>query len=274
MRVIDFLSLVGFKAKIKEYGFELVSVNLPTEGNFQLAQWLHPMAGKMLVFPDEIESIKKFLKPGDVAIDIGAYTGDTAIPMAIVTGGSGAVLALEPNKHIFKVLEKNAELIREKGNIIPLPFAATPEDCTMNFEYSDSGFCNGGYHEGISKWKHGHAHTLEVEGKNLEKFLHENYSHLISRIKYIKVDAEGYDCTVLESLATIIEKQKPYLRVEVFKHSELNYRKRLYYFLKKYNYQIYYFGGTANYKGQLIEECDLMKWHHYDMFAIPQDVVE
>ncbi len=270
MRVIDFTSLLGFKPKTKEYGIKTITINLPLEGSLELAQWLHPHSGKINILQEEINCLKTFINPDDVVIDIGAYTGDTAMPLAIVTGTSGAVLALEPNKYVFKVLEKNAALLRHKGNIIPLPFAATPTNCEMEFEYSDSGFCNGGFHEGISKWKHGHAYKLKVEGKNLVAYLKENHSDLLSRIRYVKVDAEGFDCTVLESISEIIETQKPFIRVEVFKHSDLKYRNRLYNFLKNYNYSIHYFGGSTNYKGPLIEESDLMNWSHYDLFAIPK----
>jgi FkbM family methyltransferase len=245
-------------------------MQLPIDGELQLAQWLHPKSGSIRVSQEEINELRRFLKPGDVAIDIGAYTGDTAIPMAIAVGKSGTVFALEPNKYVFPVLEKNSQLVSEKGNIVPLPFAATPTDTTMEFEYSDPGFCNGGFHEGISQWKHGHIYKLQVEGKNLADYLQQHHSSLIPRIRYIKVDAEGFDCAVLESISGIIDKQRPFIRVEVFKHSDLNYRKRLYKFLKNFNYEINLFGGNADYKSQPVAEEDLMKWKHYDLFATPK----
>jgi len=62
-------------------------------------------------------------------------------------------------------LKKNAELNAATTNIIPLMFAATPEDAEMEFQYSDSGYCNGGRFEGMSKWLHGHAFKLGVQGK-------------------------------------------------------------------------------------------------------------
>lgn len=267
MKLKDLPYLLGFQPKIKKYGFETTDFNLPHDGKLTVAHWLHPKAGKAEIQQADIDALRSFLKPGDVAIDIGAYTGDTAIPMAIALGKTGTVLALEPNKYVFPVLEKNAELVRDKGNIIPLPFAATPTDCSMEFEYSDPGFCNGGFHEGISKWKHAHMYKLQVQGKNFTNYLEENHKNLINSIRYIKVDAEGFDCAVLESLSTIISRQKPAIRVEVFKHSDLIYRKRLYHFLKNHNYRIFYFGGVSDYRGQLISEEDLMKWKHYDMFA-------
>jgi FkbM family methyltransferase len=270
MRLKDIPILLGIKPKAREYGYENVVVRLPADGELTLAQWQHPKAGKIGVSQEEIDALRFFLKAGDVAIDIGAYTGDTAIPMALAVGASGTVLALEPNRYVFPVLEKNSEFMKGKGNIIPLPFAATPTDCSMEFEYSDPGFCNGGFHEGISQWKHGHGYKLKVEGKNLSNYLYQHYSKLIPGIRYIKVDAEGFDCAVLESISEIIEKQRPFIRVEVFKHSDFPYRKRLYNFLKKYNYVAYLFGSTTEYKGQLVMEDDLMKWKHYDLFAIPK----
>ena len=271
MQLKDILFLFGIKSKTREYGFSTETIKLPIDGELTIAQWQHPKSAKIEISLDEINSLRLFLKPGDAAIDIGAHSGDTAIPVALATGVSGTVLALEPNKYVFKILEKNSELTRNKGNIIPLPFAATPDDCTMEFEYSDPGFCNGGFHEGISKWKHGHNYKLQVDGKNLTKYLHLHYSSLISAIRYIKVDAEGFDCAVLESISEIIEKQNPFIRVEVYKHSDLSYRKRLYSFLKKFNYQIHLFGGAKNYAGQLVTEGNLMNWKHYDLFAIPAE---
>ena len=269
MRLKDIPILFGIKPKTRKYGIDIVNVHLPVDGDFSLAQWRHPKSGKIGVDQKEINELRSFLKPGDVAIDIGAYVGDTAIPMAVAVGKSGKVLALEPNKYVFEVLKKNAELTSSKGNIIVLPFAATPSDTQMEFEYSDPGFCNGGFHEGISQWKHGHVYKLEVQGRNLTSYLKQNFRELIPSIRYIKVDAEGFDLAVLESISEIIETQKPFIRVEVFKHTDINYRKKLYAFLKRFNYNVHLFGGHTNYKDQPINEDDLMKWKHYDLFAIP-----
>jgi FkbM family methyltransferase len=39
-------------------------------------------------------------------IDIGTYTGDTTVPMALAVGKGGIVLGLEPNQYVYKILEK------------------------------------------------------------------------------------------------------------------------------------------------------------------------
>lgn len=269
MNFRDLFYMIGFKPRTRTYGYSQNSYVLPGYGKLETADWLHPKAGKTVVDVQMINALKTFLRQGDVALDIGAYTGDTAIPMALAVGRQGWVFAVEPNPYVLPVLEKNASLNKQLTNIIPLNFAATPDDCEMQFEYSDPGFCNGGFHENISQWKHGHLFKLKVKGKNLYTYLKENYPSLIDRIRYIKIDAEGFDCTVLETLEDLVNRVKPYLRVEVFKKSELPYRLRLYKFLKRHGYTVYHTPDAYHYKGEMISEDNLMKWQHYDVFAEP-----
>jgi FkbM family methyltransferase len=180
------------------------------------------------------------------------------------------VFALEPNKYVYPVLERNSQLNLDKTNITPFMFAATPEDCKMTFEYSDSGFCNGGYHEGISKWQHGHAFNLEVEGKNLETFLRTNFPDSISKIKYIKIDAEGYDLSIIKSLIELIKECKPYLSVEVFKKLNKEQRKELFNTLSSLGYLFYKIESETNFKGIEINELNFYDWKHFDMFCVPK----
>jgi tRNA A58 N-methylase Trm61 len=51
-----------------------------------------------------IDELRKYLRPGDTAIDIGAQVGDTTVPMAFAVGKEGCVFGLEPNDHTFAVL--------------------------------------------------------------------------------------------------------------------------------------------------------------------------
>lgn len=116
-----------------------------------------------------------------MAIDIGAHTGDSTVPIALAVGKTGCILALEPNKYVFSILEKNSELNKDKTNIVPLMFAATEEDGEFEFNYSDAGFCNGGFHAGVRKMRHAHAFSLKVQAKNLLSFLQAEYSELIQK---------------------------------------------------------------------------------------------
>lgn len=92
-----------------------------------------------------LDFFRQYSKSSGLAIDIGAHTGDTTVPMALAIGPKGTVLAFEPNPHVFRVLQKNSELNRSKTNIVPLCFAATDHDGEFEFNYSDASYCNGGF---------------------------------------------------------------------------------------------------------------------------------
>jgi FkbM family methyltransferase len=272
MKPKEILYLLGYKPKSQKFGYTISHFDFPVDGPVDYAQWLHPGETKKVLTQSSVDELRRFLKTGDVAIDIGAHTGDTSIPMALAVKKSGCVLALEPNPFVFDVLKKNCELNPEKTNIIPLKFAATPGDGNFVFEYSDSGFCNGGLHEGISKWIHGHAFQLQVVGKNLRNFLQKEHPSLIPRIRYIKVDAEGYDFTILQSLRSLLSECRPFVKAEVFKRTRSELRIKMYQLLRNLEYELYRVENESNYRGDRLSEQDLTKWRHYDIFCVPAEL--
>jgi FkbM family methyltransferase len=261
--------LLGIRPKPQVYGFEVATFELPKEGTIRYAQWLHPKESKKVIEQAVVDELRKYLSPGDVAIDIGAHTGDTTVPMALAVGPHGTVLALEPNPYVFPVLKKNAELNPGKTSIVPLMFAAMPEPGDSYFEYSDSGFCNGGLHEGVSKWRHGHVFKLKVRGENLESYLAEHHPSLVPRVRLLKVDAEGYDYQVLASLKNLITAQKPYIKAEVFKLLSLAQRERLFDFLTGLGYRVHVIESDTKLLGAELTRADLMLRRHYDVFCVP-----
>ena len=270
MKPREFFCMLGIRPKPKTYPYEVVTFELPKDGQIHYAQWLHPGETKKLIRQEVVEELRKFVAPGDVAIDIGAHTGDTTIPIALAAGREGCVLALEPNPYVFPVLEKNSELNPSKATIVPLMIAATPEAGEFYFEYSDAGFCNGGLHAGISKWRHGHSFKLRVCGENLQSYIAEYFPALAARVRFLKVDAEGYDYQVLASLKDLISTQKPFIKAEVFKLLNLGQRERLYDILVELGYDVFLVRSEDCYIGARLHRQDLMTRRHYDVFCIPR----
>lgn len=271
MKLKDIVYLLGLKPRPRRYGAEVRSFALPKDGTVEYAQWLHPRETPKIPDQASIDELRTFLRPGDVAIDIGAHTGDTTLPMALAVGPTGRVIALEPNSYVFPVLERNAALNPGRTAIVPLMIAATPEDGPIEFEYSDSGFCNGGRHDGISKWRHAHAFRLVVEGRNLERLLRREHPTLIPRIRYIKVDTEGFDHAVVSSLEGLIRETRPYLRVEVFKHTTAEQRSAFLGYLEQLGYRLHRAEGESRLLGDPITPADGMRWKHFDVFGVPVD---
>jgi FkbM family methyltransferase len=259
--------LLGLQPGPKTYAHKLKKFDLPSDGIIEYAQWLHPHETEKEITQQSVNDLRKFLSPGDVAIDIGAHTGDSTVPIALAVGKTGCVFALEPNRYVFPVLKKNAELNTAATNIIPLMFAATPEDAEMEFQYSDSGYCNGGRFEGMSKWLHGHAFKLGVQGKNLQSFLKGMYPQLVPKIRYIKIDTEGYESVVLQSLASLILECKPFMKVEVYRKLDDQQRRALYRSIAGYGYAIHKIDEDGGYFGEILAEQDLNKWRHFDIFC-------
>lgn len=270
MKLKELPYFFGLQPGPKTYAYKVKRFDLLNDGLVEYAQWLHPSETEKEITQASVDALRKFLSPGDVAIDIGAHTGDSTIPIALAVGKQGCVLAVEPNRYVLPVLQKNSELNAEKTNIIPLSFAATPEDAELEFSYSDSGYCNGGRFEGMSKWLHGHAFKLKVQGKNLQAFLQVNYPALIARIRYIKTDTEGYERVVLQSVSQLIAQSKPFLKVEVYRKLDDAQRRVLFRTIAQLGYEVRQIASEADYFGEILGEEGMNKWRHFDIFCVPQ----
>jgi len=271
MKAREFAGLLGFQSKLRTYGFEICVFDLPGDGRVEYAQWLHPGESRKAISQEVVDELRRFLKPGDVAIDIGAHSGDSTVPIGLAVGNTGCVLALEPNRFVFPVLEKNSQLNTDKTRIVPLMFAATPGDGEFEFEYSDSGLCNGGRHEGISRWRHAHAFKLRVAGKNLETYLKTQVPQLLPKLSFIKVDAEGYDMRILQSLSTVIAECRPFIKAEVYKHTNPVQRDEFFQFFAGHRYAVHRVESDSCYRGQALSGSDMMKWRHFDVFCTPEE---
>ncbi len=269
MKLKELAYLLGLQPRLKTYGFKVKSFDLPKDGKIEYAQWLHPKDRGTEIKQASVDALRKFLSPGDVAIDIGAHSGDSTIPIALAVGKAGCVLALEPNRYVFPVLKKNSELNTEKTRIIPLMFAATPEDAEMEFQYSDSGFCNGGRFQGMSRWIHGHAFKLKVQGRNLHSYIHKEFPELLPRIRFIKIDTEGYESEVLRSLDSLLSTCRPFLKVEVYRKLDDTQRRDLYRLISAHHYVIHKIADDGYQKGEALAEQDISNWRHFDIFCVP-----
>jgi tRNA G46 methylase TrmB len=66
-------------------------------------------------------------KEGDVVIDVGAYTGDTALIFSRLVGEKGRVIAFEPDSYCFQKLVKNIKALRLK-NVVALKKIALEQE--------------------------------------------------------------------------------------------------------------------------------------------------
>lgn len=263
------------KSTFKEYGYEIKDYEIDHIGKIQYAQWLHPFEKAKDFTYDHVFFYKKLCQKGDMIVDIGAHTGDTTVPMSLAVGKEGLVLGIEPNKYVYKILEKNSELNKEKSNITPLCFAATEEDGEFTFNYSDASFCNGGFLSQIENSAHKHNYELKVEGKNLQNYLNENHQNRLDKCSLIKIDAEGYDKEILKTIPEILNEQKPALMVECYKKLIQSERDELFEVLNDYGYDLFFLEDfEAKSELKQIHKNNMNDEKHFEILGLHRSKLE
>jgi FkbM family methyltransferase len=256
----------------QEYPYKLDSFQLKDEGKIEFANWDNPLVEQKVVSQEMVDFYKKFIKKGDLVIDIGANIGDTTVPMALAAGGTGTTLGFDPNPYVFKILEKNATLNVGKQNIIPLLNAISVDDDEFFYISSEASFANGA----ISPTKesiHGNfVYPNKIKGINLLQFLEKEYPQQLPNFSFIKIDTEGYDKEILKSIADLIEKYKPVIVAESFGDSSRDAKVELYEVINRHGYDIFYF-EDFNINAEIIKienKFDIANWEKtINVYAVP-----
>jgi FkbM family methyltransferase len=225
----------------REYPAKINVFDLKDEGKIEFANWDNPLVTPKIVSQEMVDFFKKFIKKGDLVIDIGANIGDTTVPMALAAGSSGTTLGFDPNPYVYRILETNASLNREKQNIVPLLYAITVKDEDFYYVSSEASFSNGA----ISPTKNSvHGKFIfpeKIKGINLLVLLEQRYSERLKQFSFIKIDTEGYDKEIIKSIPDLIEKYKPTIVAESFGDNTPEEKVELYNVIKQHGYEIFYF---------------------------------
>lgn len=138
-----------------------------------------------------------------VAVDVGAYNGDTAEELIELCRNIEKIYALEPDRRNFRKLSTYAETEKK---VIPVNAAAWNENTTLIFD--DSGNRNAGLDEDGSSRRH-----AEVDAVALDSFIKE-------KVDYIKYDVEGAEKQAIDGTAKTIKKYHPDLLISVYHRTE------------------------------------------------------
>ena len=196
-------------------------------------EWNHPREGsrslRSMVDDAVASHWPRFIRPGSTCIDIGAHSGDTAIPMGLFSfdkrsNKRGTVVAVEPNPDVSDILELNLELNFDISDFRLVKAAITRENIS-EIELADHGNanCNGGILEG------GYSDALRARlasaaqvkytarGITLETMFAELGAGFEPQsLSFVKIDCEGYDKEIIRSSQTILNDIRPVLFVEWF----------------------------------------------------------
>ena len=251
----------------QEFGHEVRTLAVPGHGDISYAHWLNPFVYAPWIGEGQLAWFERFISPGDLVVDIGANVGDTTIPMALATGPTGTVLALEPNPRTFEILAINATLNPDKTHIVPLNCAATARDGEFYYHSSEATFSNGGLSD-IDRSKHGrYALENKVRGVNLAAYLRTHHLDALPSLSLIKIDTEGNDLEVILSLADIIFEYRPVVMFECFKRLTKSERFGLFDIFDRESYSLY----NTDTSTVPLRRTDMTKWRHFDVVAEPRN---
>ncbi|WP_425229446.1 FkbM family methyltransferase [Sphingomonas sp.] len=149
------------------------------------------------------------IRPGSVVIDLGAYSGLTAIAFSKAAGPTGRVIALEPDPMNFRAAAYNlATHARVNGldNITLLPWAASDADGQMAM--SSEGTMGSALVSIVGGYR---GATVSVEARTLDSIARH---HELAAVDFVKIDIEGAEEMVVRASSAFLAKYRPRLLIE------------------------------------------------------------
>ena len=220
-------------------------------------------------YENMLEAIYRvLLQNGDIAIDIGAHTGRHTFPMLEAVGTTGKVIAFEPLEFAYAELQRRAghDIDSHKSTLVAYNLALGEEEGAVQFVYTPdfpeySGFKERIYHDDSIR-----KETIKVQVRRLD-----SYSATIGgKVRYIKVDAEGGELTILRGGLEIIKESLPVISFELGDSSLINYAYSsadYFEFFDSLGYNLFSIYGLPLSKNQFIAACS--EQFYWDYIAIP-----
>jgi FkbM family methyltransferase len=168
---------------------------------------INDFVGRSIFFLGDLDPkiswvIDRFVRPGDVALDIGANLGVISLRLAERVGSSGQVHSFEPNPAMLSYLK--CTLDANPGLPIKVhPIALGKEEANLVLSIPQS---NAGSASLVNGAADGSVTKVEVPVRRLADFAAE---HRLERIDFMKIDVEGFETEVLEGGKDLIARLRP-----------------------------------------------------------------
>lgn len=156
--------------------------------------------------PAITQQIRKHVKPGMTAFDLGANLGWYTTMIAELVGDSGFVHGFEPTPRTFSRLKQNIELngLNQRVRINQLALGDSEGPVSMSLE---DGMPDG--HAAVSNESDGY----QVEQITLDRYLSEQK---IESVDFLKVDIEGSELGMFKGAERLFNQEKlPIMVVEM-----------------------------------------------------------
>lgn len=182
--------------------------------------------------------VAKFLKPGDIAIDVGANGGNWTFDLLKCVGESGQVYAFEADPYYALATKHLFQIMRWKGiTLFDFGLSDKEEDVPLRVVEDDGIRHTGGSFIDKDADQTDIGVTF-VKLKTLDSMV-EEYPRLLET-GVIKCDVEGFELFVFKGAIGTIEKARPVVVLEVGHYEKHGYsNEELFDLFKQRNYQAF-----------------------------------
>ncbi len=150
--------------------------------------------------PMTVDTISRTIRPGDVAVDVGANVGFITLTLAHHTGVSGSVFAFEPTAAAFARLKRN------------LALNAFPQVHALNLGLSDKA--------GTTRARIQSSFRIDGNDEVLEEPIAFTTldawvgSERLARLDFLKIDTDGMEARVLRGAQDTLRRLRPVVLFE------------------------------------------------------------
>lgn len=212
---------------------------------------------------DEIAFVRKFLRKGDVFVDIGSNIGLFSLIAGKTVQNEGKVLAVEPYSKSFNRLNENIEL-NDLSNVIPVKLAVSNEIGEAKLQIAEGGYDAW---NSLVKPTAGISVNFEIVNTVTMDELQIKYP-FIENPRLVKIDVEGWEINLLKGCYNYFNRaDAPDLFVEFTEENAQNAGgscKELYYLLVDLGYKLYVYDFRKN---KLVPHLVMEKYIYCNVFA-------
>lgn len=183
--------------------------------------------------------LEKYLKHGDVYIDIGANYGFMSVNADRLVGESGLVIAVEPEPRARDLLKFNAELNKSKYRIV---------DKAISDSQGESNF-NVATEIGLSRLDNLRKNTFGMDLNDKVTVQKTTLDMLVGdhvpdkNVKFVKMDVEGHELSILNGASDLIAKRKTMFMLEInhgaLSQSDVGFKDIFEFFVKR-SYKVFW----------------------------------
>jgi FkbM family methyltransferase len=153
-------------------------------------------------YESEVDVFRQILRPGDVAVDVGAFIGTHSLVMARLVGARGRVVSLEAQGVVFRLLSGNLAL-NGLDWVCAIHAAAGARNGVISVPAQD--YSRPGNFGGLELGRPGGSGVPLAPLDAIEA---------CAGARLIKIDVEGMEADVLAGAASLLRRDRPVLYVE------------------------------------------------------------